>query len=65
MRKSPREGSGGRVKVHFNTAISRLCPQDAHWQLFDQNNQLKLESEIVVLANAAHYNGLGNSNKRK
>jgi len=46
--------SGGRVKVHFNTAISRLYPQDAHWQLFDQNNQLKLESEIVVLANAAH-----------
>ncbi len=44
----------GRLKLHFNTTITRLCSQGGQWQLFDHLGQLRLESEVVVLANAAN-----------
>ncbi len=48
--------SEGRINLHFNTTITRLCSQNGHWQLFNQEGQVKLESEVVVLANATHAN---------
>ncbi len=48
------KSSEGRIKLHFNTTITRLCSKDGLWQLFVQDDQLRFKSEIVVLANATH-----------
>jgi len=56
------KASKGRIKLHFNTTVTRLYSQDGYWQLFDQENQVKLESEVVVLANAAQANQFQETN---
>lgn len=43
----------GRIKLHFNTTVSRLFFQNGLWHCKDKRDQLQLKSEVLVLANAA------------
>lgn len=46
------KSSEGRIQLHFNKTITRLCRKNGRWQLFAEDDQVKFESECVVLANA-------------